>query len=207
MTSQDKRANLWERARATAMALPSAVWLVFGVVAWELATPAPMSILGGVGDALGQMDASEHRAKQSAMADYEHDLATAVGEVERISGAYQAMYQAYGQVVGQAYQMESGVLSRQMQTMRETQHLDVIGSNVASAACQAGQLLGDPQLATACDAESRMRENLMRDYADMGEYRTDIPDRMMRAFPHPDTLVSEDMQRVRARVRGNGDAR
>ena len=200
MTEQSKqrRNALLSRLRSTAAVIPSAAWLVAGLMAYEMVTPSSLSIHGAVGEALGAMDASEHSTKASDMAAYEQTLGDAVATVERVTGAYDSLYQAFQSTVSAGLNMEGAVLNKQMSTLSGTQKLEVFGANVASLGCMIGQLAQDAELSKACDAERQMRYNLMQDFAGLGEHRTTIGPELLKRLPTPEELVREDLERLKA---------
>lgn len=180
--------------------VPGTVFLLLAAAVAEYALPydhKPSTVLGRFS---GAHDTAELRAKQEAQAEYNGAIAEASAAVQRMSEAYNALWQR-GQMLAQAAtQMETVILQHQQQAVTNGQGAMAFGANIADLACLLGRLPSDDRhtqrtLQSACGAGAEMRRGMANELAAIGRNGSSIiPRDIFRDLPDPMTMIQQSFQ-------------
>lgn len=199
-----------------AAALTPLVVLGVAVFVWEAATAASLSIARPIAEFSGVLDAeamrvraeeearytelianAEGTGKHAAALEYEPKLRLATQSVDRLSRAYEAIFNSYGDLAREAYRIEGDLIRLQSRQISNTQFIDVIAGNIASIGCYAERYSGDYAYGGACDAADNIRRDIAGAYVDpLQSQRTVLPERLLAGFPMPRDLLEEDFART-----------
>lgn len=183
--------------------LPAVLTLL---IIWELATPMKLSAVANLYETLGYGHAKAIEIRTEAEAKYEHEMRLAVAEVERVSNAYNGLWQTYNNAIGATVGWEGQLLKQQVDTIRGSQWVPQIMTNLAAFGCVLNGLAEDPAdkaaLNGACIQSEVWREDMVAQYADLiPQHRTNMTQEMIESFPPPAEILSPEFQRVAAKYR------
>ncbi len=164
--------------------------LGFGLVVYELYfVSEENSVINRIMAKAGTGTATFDDSVEKEKTELEYALSTALAEVERISGAYNIVYQTNADVTKMAWQMESALLQSQLEALDSTQAMDKVGVNVASLGCM---FLGDPSL---CGVKDAMQDNIVKRKKELMEnHRSNIPQDIIKQLVSPRDLLSPEFK-------------
>ncbi|MEL6362741.1 MAG: hypothetical protein AAFR21_16830 [Pseudomonadota bacterium] len=190
-----------------AVVLPAfiAVILFWEVVVVGLTSPNA-SLIVKLYNTLGHGHAEMIGVRTETSATYEHEMRLAVAEVERVTNAYNQLWQTYNKAVGTAINWETKLVDRQIETIRGTQWVPQIITNIASIGCVMKPAAQDAESAAAyneaCKYSQETREDMVSQYSDiLPRYRTNMTQEMIESFPPPAELLSDEFERVADKYR------
>jgi hypothetical protein len=177
---------------------------VIGVVFWEIATPPSLSLIANLYETLGYGHAKATAIRTEAEAKYEHEIRLAVAEVDRVTHAYNGLWNSYNGAISASIAWEGQLLSRQVSTISTSQIVPQVVTNVAELGCALSHVAKEPEskiaMASACAEADRMREDMVADYATLiPAHRTNLTQDMIASFPQPTELLSSEYARVAAK--------
>ncbi|MEM8986101.1 MAG: hypothetical protein AAGC95_05195 [Pseudomonadota bacterium] len=174
--------------------------LVIAVIAfiiWEIFSPPDNSIIVKLKEKLGVAEAVALKAQQEAQADFEGDVRFAIAQAEAYRNAYDTLYSSYGKLMTGFYELEGQMVAAQQQKIGQTQIVDVLGANVASAACLLGFLDTSGELEKACETKDDIQNDIMSDYPELlTEHRSTLPQDLFRTLPRPEDLLNPEYTRL-----------
>ena len=176
--------------------------LVCILALYELSGPPERSIWVAAQERLaeGEKVATETTAPTEAWKEQMFQLA--VGEIERVNNAYQALWQANSQIMVLAYQMEDKVLQSQIEMLKSSYGATQFNANVADVGCAVGSLIGDLTLQSGCAYAQEQRIKMGREIKEISEqHRSNIPSHIFNTLPSPQDLKIDD-QRLRDLMEG-----
>lgn len=179
---------------------------VAAVVLWEVVTPPKLSLIANLYETLGYGHARATAIRTEAEAKYEHEVRLAIAEVDRVTHAYNGLWNTYNNAVNASVGWEGQLLSRQVSAISGSQFVPQIITNVAEAACALAPFASEPEskvaMASACTEADRMREDMVAQYATLiPAHRTKLTQEMIASFPQPTELLSPEYARVAAQYR------
>lgn len=176
--------------------------LVAGFFVYEFAIASPQtSVINGLYERLGYGEEDMLRIQQEAQADFDHRTQLAKAEVDRISGAYQRLYDSYARVIEINAQLDSEIMGLQAKTVKETNGLRNFMVNGADGLCMLSQF--SPDLAGTCDFAEQTRDEMVGEFTDrLANNRSRLAISALDDVPTPQELLSEDFARARAEFPG-----
>ena len=187
-----------------AMLLPGFIAML---ILWEIATPPKLSIVVAAYETLGYGNARATEIRTEASAKFEHEMRMAVAEVDRVTNAYNGLWQLYTTAVRTSIARETTLFDRQIETIRGSQWVPQFLTNFAALGCALEGMAQDAESAStmrgACQQSEEWREEMVAQYADIiPRHRTNMTQEMIEQFPPPAEILSPEFERVAAKYRG-----
>ena len=161
------------------------------------------SLASAIGHALGEIEGSHASTMMQEEADLKHRLALAEAEVRRLSDFYAAFYQAVGVASQRASEWEGALIQQQASTVSGNNVVETIGANVLSLGCVFSVMDPDnPDAEEMCAAANSLGNSMVEEYTVLPEHRPRYVEDVLRDFPRPGDLISDEYRRVRNEFSG-----
>lgn len=150
----------------------------------EMRQKNPGMMILNEADYQAKMGEAQRAGQAKAELDYQKKLAAVQSDMQRVTGAYSALYQRTGQLAGIALNMEASLQQARQQTVMQGQAGTAMSANLKDMWCA---LSGDT---TACASASADRSRMVSELNDLATMDEGSRVReLMKDIPDPATLV------------------